>query len=204
MDTPITAAPNRYFAIGQALNGGFFAGLIKSGEQLFALIVAPRAEGEHDDIGWGKRGKNIPGAASFFDGKANTEAMAAAGSKVGKWAVGLTIGSFNDWYLPSRDELELLYRNLKPTPKENYVWRHGDNPSSVPPGYPYTNTAPAQTPVAAFQEGGAEALIDTLYWSSTQYSPYGAWYQNFVGGGQYGYDKGFQGRARAVRRSLIQ
>lgn len=40
------------------------------------------------------------------------------------------------------------------------------------------------------------------YWSSTQYSPDGAWNQHFVGGGQSLVLKGHELRARAVRRVL--
>ena len=41
---------------------------------------------------------------------------------------------------------------------------------------------------------------DGWYWSSTQCSPYGAWVQDFVDGGQLGYGKDLALRARAVRR----
>jgi hypothetical protein len=47
-----------------------------------------------------------------------------------------------------------------------------------------------------FQEG--------WYWSSTQCSPGSAWGQNFASGSQGYNDKDDQGRARAVRRFLIQ
>jgi hypothetical protein len=44
---------------------------------------------------------------------------------------------------------------------------------------------------------------DDWYWSSTQYSAYGAWGQLFDDGSQYYGDKDSQARARAVRRFLI-
>jgi hypothetical protein len=42
------------------------------------------------------------------------------------------------------------------------------------------------------------------YWSSTQFSPYLAWNQYFGGGNQNGNGKAYEGRARAVRRFVIE
>lgn len=44
---------------------------------------------------------------------------------------------------------------------------------------------------------------DVYYWSSTQYSAYGAWLQGFSYGNQYGDYKDYGGRARAVRRLIL-
>jgi hypothetical protein len=190
---------------GAAFGGGFFAGNIRVGEEVFALIVAPKSEGDHDDAPWNKSQKMVGGALSYFDGRANTEAMAEAGSKIASWARGLKIGGFDDWYIPSRDELELIYRNLKPRDRDNYTYRHGENPSSVPPGYPYTEKLPAQTDAEAFHEGGAEAMECAWYWSSTQCEPdsVGAWNQVFSNGNQGYTHKVYAGRVRAVRRLKI-
>ena len=170
--------------IGTSMGGGFYAGRIRIGEQVFALIVAPKAEGEHEDTPWNKSVKSVEGAQSYFDGAANTNAMALAGSKLAKWAQWLRIGGHDDWYLPSQDELEVMYRNLKPTTKNNDLWgRSGINISAVPPAYPYGSDAPAQTMAEAFQAGGDQAFDKAWYWSSTQHasnSDY-AWNQNFGG-----------------------
>ena len=190
-------------AVGSAFAGGFLAGRINIDGAPFALIVAPKAEGEHKDTPWGKL-KRVAGALSFFDGFANTAAMVDAGSKLAAWARGLKIGGHDDWYVPSRDELELCYRNLKPTKEENYCYR-GDNPSSIPVGYAYMPDAPAQTPIEAFKEGGAEAFDDSWYWSSTQFAGDGgyAWTQSFGYGNQLGDLKVNGCRCRAVRRVAI-
>jgi hypothetical protein len=42
------------------------------------------------------------------------------------------------------------------------------------------------------------------YWTSTQYSAYGAWLQYFYGGDQYGAYEDYEGRAVAVRRLVLQ
>jgi hypothetical protein len=192
--------------IGAAFGGGFFAGNFRIGDQTYGLIVAPKADGDHKAAPWNKSMKRVDGALSYCDGMANTEAMAAAGSALAKWARGLTITDQTDWYLPSRDELEIIYRNLKPGAAENYCsFRDGDNPSSVPVGYPYTEASPGQTDVEAFRTGGAEALEEEWYWTSTQSASgsYYAWDQVFFSGYQYGSRMSYACRARAVRRINI-
>lgn len=47
-----------------------------------------------------------------------------------------------------------------------------------------------------------ELFADAWYWSSTQYSPYNAWVQDFDCGTQLDDRKGYENRARAVRRVL--
>ncbi len=192
--------------IGTPFAGGFYAGRIRVGYQTYALFVAPKADGEHSDFAWNKSSKIVEGAMSFFDGMANTQAMAKAGSELAKWALDLRIGGHQDWYLPSMDELEVLYRNLKPIKQKNYLYaRSGINLSAVPPTYPYSADLPTQTSVEVFQAGGAEAFDDSWYWSSTQHaadSDY-AWCQDFSDGGQSSGNKSAALRARAVRRFAI-
>ena len=200
--TDTTTSTNLPAAIGMPFEGGHYAGCICVGEQMFALIAAPKGEGETEGA-YLPTYTDVPGACSYFDGMANTVAMAEAGSAIANWARGLQIGGHTDWYIPSRDELEMLYRAFKPTTDTNYGWRSGENPSSVPAGYPYTSTSPAQTPVEAFRADGAEAFDDRWYWSSTQYSANYAWYQYFDDGNQNTFVKAYEGRVRAVRRFLI-
>jgi hypothetical protein len=191
--------------IGAAFAGGFFAGLINVDGGTFALIVSPKAAGEHK-APWNAGTKTLPGAQSYSDGMQNTTAMAEAGSDLAEWARGLDIEGHTDWYIPSRDELELMYRNLKPTGQENYEsFRDGDNPSSAPVGYPYTEALPGQTSVEAFKDGKAESIDPVWHWSSTQYAagPSYAWYQGFNDGYQDDGHRSYEGRARAVRRLAI-
>ena len=192
--------------IGAPVGGGFYAGLIRQDDGIYVLAVAPKDGGEHDDIVWNDTTAAVAGAGSCFDGRANTVAMAEAGSALAKWALGLQINGSHDWYLPARDELEVIYRNLKPTSGNLVSFRDGDNASSVPPGYPYSRDLPAQTSAEHFQEGGREAFEEAWYWASTQsasYSDY-AWSQDFSGGYQDGGHKFTGLRARAVRRLKIQ
>lgn len=192
--------------IGTAMGGGFYGGSILIDGKQFALIVAPKAEGEHKPATWISDNKDVPGAKSYNDGLANTQAMAAAGSKLAQWALGLEIGGETDWYLPAQDELEIIYRNLKPTSDKNSCWaRSGINLSAVEPTRPYTPDFPSRTMSDAFQNGGSEAFDTNWYWSSTQ--PVSdsefAWYQSFSRGGQDYSSTGNELRARAVRRFPI-
>jgi hypothetical protein len=190
-------------AIGATFEGGYLAGYLNVDGKPHALIVAPKFDGEHDDITWNGNNKRVAGAQSYCNGMANTEAMVAAGSKLAQWARGLRIAGFDDWYLPSQDELEICYRAFKPTGEENALYgRSGCNASALPPTHPYAAELPAQTSADAFKEGGAEAFGDTWYWSSTQHAGdyYYAWCQYFDNGSQHGNRTDVQLRARAVRR----
>lgn len=188
---------------GAPWEGGYFAGIFTIGADVYGQVVASKAEGEHDRTIWHPKYEEIAGAGSFFDGLANTKAMAEAGSELAQWTLDLRIAGFDDWHIGARDQVELLYRGFKPTTEENYVYRNGDNPSSLPVGYPYSIHLPGQTPVELFRKGAAEAFEDVWYWTSTQYSALDAWYQDFDGGGQHADGKDDKGRARAVRRVKI-
>ena len=180
-------------SIGTPFEGGFFGGIVRVGAVLFAIAWAPKAAGETKGA-WLPDYQNAPGTDSCSDSLANTLA---------KWALDLRINGHDDWCLPARDVLELAYRHLKPTAQETYgYFRDGDNPSSVPAGYPYKAAPIVQTPVHAFQAGNAEAFEEGWYWASTQYSESSAWGQDFGNGTQLSYVKVYEGLARAVR--LIQ
>ncbi|WP_082054817.1 DUF1566 domain-containing protein [Cupriavidus basilensis] len=191
---------------GDAAGGGFYAGQIRQADGVYALIVAPKGTGEHAESVWNSDRSRVDGALSYFDGAANTAAMAEAGSDLAKWALGLQVNGNHDWYLPARDELELIYRNLKPTAGNYAGFRDGENPSSAPAGYAYTEELPTQTRVLLFQEDGSEVLEAEPYWSSTQSASnsYDAWVQGFNAGFQSLNLKSSEFRARAVRRLKIQ
>ncbi|MDN6872914.1 DUF1566 domain-containing protein [Pseudomonas citronellolis] len=197
----ITAIPT---VLGTPFGGGFYVGQFQDEGERFALIRAPKALGFHAPTRWSEAGILIPGANSFSNGLANTRAMAEAGCELGAWALSLTIDGHEDWYLGARDENELVYRVCKPTAQENWCsFRDGDNPSSLPPGYPYTAESPVQSPIEIFQEGGEEALEARGYWTSTLHGPYNAWVQDFGGGTQDGDHKGHARPAFAVRRIKV-
>ncbi|KAB0489730.1 DUF1566 domain-containing protein [Pseudomonas vancouverensis] len=197
---PVVTLP----AIGQPYGGGFFSGITRdpdTGKRYLNIT----AGAEHELIGaWGKYGEKIEGADSFTNGRANTEAMAAAGSELAQKALALRIGGYDDWAIPARDQQELQYRHFKPTTEANWQYgRSGDNPNSEPVGLLHTEDSPTQTTLEAFQVGGAEAFKPTWYWSSSQRSANDAFVMHFDGGGQYSFGKVIELRVRPVRSQLI-
>ncbi|MBL0918013.1 MAG: DUF1566 domain-containing protein [Hydrogenophaga sp.] len=186
--------------IGQPFEGGFYGGQIVShgGAKRLAVVWAPKADGETEGM-WLPEYQLVPGT-NCWHSMDNTRAMAAAGSPIAAWALDREIGGHRDWCIPARDVLELGYRHLKPTGYKTYGgFRDGDNPSSVPVGYPYAEALPVQTSVEAFREGSPQAFDEAWYWSSTQYSENYAWGQLSYYGYQLDDDKKFEGRVRLVR-----
>ncbi|WP_095067843.1 DUF1566 domain-containing protein [Pseudomonas sp. Irchel 3A18] len=187
--------------IGQPYGGGFFIGIIR--DPVTGLEYRQISAGVELELRgkWGEYGVKIAGADSFIDGRANTEAMAAAGSDLAKQVLALGDG----WAIPARDQQELQYRHLKPTTDENYCWnRDGDNPHSVPVGTLYTEHYPAQTAIEVFKSGGKEAFRPRYYWSSSQRSADFAFNLNFAVGDQSSHDKSGECFVRPVRSELIQ
>ncbi|WP_219096593.1 DUF1566 domain-containing protein [Pseudomonas sp. UMAB-40] len=191
--------------IGQPFGGGFFSGITRDPDtgKRYLNITAGAA---HELKGaWGEYGVKIEGANSFTNSRANTEAMAAAGSELAQKVLVLDIGGFTGWAIPARDVQELQYRHFKPTTEENWAnSRNGDNPNSEPVGQLYTEESPTQTTLSAFQEGGTEAFRDAWYWSSSQRSAYDAFPMTFgVGGQSLTGGKDSELRVRPVRSQLI-
>jgi hypothetical protein len=108
---PAVAIPT---VIGAQFGGGRYVGKYFVGEQAYALIVAPKDAGEHDETKWGGL-KEVKGALSYNDGLANTRSMAEAGSALAKWALALRIGDYDDWHIPSRLESLVMFGETKGT-----------------------------------------------------------------------------------------
>lgn len=168
-----------FAVIGAPLAGGFFGGeMVVAGER-FALIVSPKAEGEKMNIEYKLKDRGTAdGTDSDDDGIVNSGKINDSNHPAAHFCNGLQIGGFDDWYLPSRDELMMLWRNLGPRRKN--------------------------TP-ELFMEDAAEAFDTEWYWSSTEYAQYSgyAWVVGFVIGFQDGYDKDDGCGVRAVRRLKI-
>jgi hypothetical protein len=201
--------------IGLSVEGGFFAGLIShtaNGVATHALIVAPAATGASGagytittDLAWQSTGSTT-GATSSFNGAANTALM--INSPAANFCTGLSLGGFNDWYLPARYEMDIAYFHLKPTTTSNSTsW--GLNDYSVPKRTSnYTAGSPTQTSIAAFQFGNTEAFItNDPHWSSTENTSTQAWDLSFNDGTQspttpFG-SKTTTKRVRAFRRIAL-
>lgn len=203
----------------------------------YRVIVAPKSSGEDSSKQWKNANTAGPsGVGTLTEGSKATAAMVADGNSTvypaAHFCNDLSIGGYSDWYLPARDELELIWRNLKPVTNNNYTTTdrptgatpdyknlgslgdtantHGLNNNSDPQGVAYTSGSPAQTSVAAFQTGGAEAMTfgsnAGVYWSSTEYSTTFAWTQFYITSSPGYQANGFKTTSnyvRAVRRSII-
>jgi hypothetical protein len=199
--------------IGEAYEGGFFAGTIShtaNGVATHALIVAPAATGATGGgytipttLTWKTTNTTTAGTTSPFDGAANSANMNNADHPAAQFCEGLSIGGYSDWYLPARYELDIAYQNLKPTTGSNNTSR-GINPYSVPERtVNRTADVPAQTSVAAFQSGGAEAFVASFHWSSTENNATTAWALTFGSGDQDNGGKGEENRVRAFRKLAL-
>ena len=79
------------------------------------LIAAPNDQSTNAE--WGCEGININDAefSEIGSGLSNTNAIVSKCSEMSyaaKICFELTLGNYDDWYLPSKDELNLLYTNL--------------------------------------------------------------------------------------------
>jgi hypothetical protein len=193
------------------------------------LILAPKSVGEAGPVQYKTANTASPAETrTLTNGKAATAAMVAAGSHpAAAFCAGLSVGGYIDWYLPARDELELIWRNLKPVTNNNSTAAQpvatasytrdgnyggyggmGYNRHSAPPGAAYGGSVPAQTPLIDFQAGGAEAMGfgADYYWSSSEFSDTHGWrqyYDTSTPGHQHNLTKTTSHRARAVRRSIL-
>lgn len=208
--------------IGEAFGGGFYIGNIVQGGTEYYIIVAPKSSGENSSKQYKTSNSAAPSATQTLNnGPASSSSMNSSTYPAAQFCEGLTIGGYTDWYLPSRDELELCYRNLKPTtqsnftlnrPKSSITYPEGDdlssdtmgvNRNSSPTGAAYTSGTPSQTSVTDFIAGGTEAFATVYYWTSSESSASQSWRQNFANAFQTNTFKDNAGYIRAVRRGRV-
>jgi len=110
---------------------------------------------------WGAYEKNLSGTSTEIGaGKRNTQLIidflktTGETGKAAQLCANLNFGGLNDWFLPSKDELDLLYKNLKNRNIGNFI-----------------------TTVDNLNESH-------IYWSSSQFNNYVSWFQNFNDGFQ--------------------
>jgi len=194
---------------GEPYGGGYYGGKIKFSDGDYLIIVAPKAASASKQLKTANSATS--GTTSTHDGLSNSNAMNDSSHPAAQYCRAYAGGGFSDWYLPAQDELEVLYRNLKPTTTANATGERGtgamgSNANSVPVGDAYTAGSPAQTAAVAFRSGGTEAFVAGRYWSSSQHpAPFtdAAWSQDFSNGDQEGYTKPTTMAVRPVRRIKI-
>lgn len=163
-------------ALGEAFEGGFFGGEITINGDRFALVVAPKVAGESMNLQYKKKKLDtFDGTDLDDDGFYNSCQTNDANHPGAQFCRSLQIAGHDDWYLPSRDELIIIWMALGPNRK--------NTPES-------------------FRAGSPEAFDDEWYWSSTEHAQgsYGAWVVGFDNGFQDTSNKGNNDGVRAVRR----
>lgn len=196
--------------IGQAYGGGYYAGQIAVGGGGVAthyLIVAPKASGEVLGT-WGDYGVTTA-QTSVINGPANTIALAALGASYeaatfcNNLNSGAGLNTYKDWYMPAKNELEVLYYFLKPSTDGNNT-SYGSNANAVSPepvSQDYTSGSPAQTSAGiGFRLGETNAFVNDYYWSSSEVTASAAFRQGFDIGNQISGNKFRYYYVRAVRR----
>lgn len=194
--------------IGEPYGGGFYAGKINDGGTEYYIIVSPKADGESSSLTWKTSLTATSGTGSVIDGPTNSSNMNNSSHPAAQFCEGLSISGYSDWYLPAKNELEVCYYNLKPSTTTNHL-SSGTNANAVPARLSnYTSSDPAQTSVADFQSGGAEAFAPQTHWTSTEFSSGNAWAQFFgafddFSGLQLDDNKLSRYYVRAIRRELV-
>lgn len=128
-------------------------------------------------LAWSATNDLISTGTYIGAGKTNTNSIVAFYGAGETYAAGLcdslTLGDYNDWFLPSKDELGKMYRNLASGIDENSV---------------------IFTPVGDFAVG------DNAYWSSSGNAVDSAWKTWFATGSGYNVAKSGTLYVRAARR----
>ncbi|MDR2376952.1 MAG: DUF1566 domain-containing protein [Treponema sp.] len=118
----VTAAPvpaTQEYEIGDTGPAGGVIFFINPQAGEWTYLEAAPASTE-TQIRWGANGVDAGGkGASIGEGKTNTQTILRAMNEVGvsvpavQYCVNLNQGGFQDWFLPSKAELNLMYSNLK-------------------------------------------------------------------------------------------
>jgi len=208
--TTPAAAPT---VIGQAYGGGYYGGQIgASSTATHYLVVGPKASAQSGSTLKYKNGSNThpPGTFSLVDGPQNTSLIVADGNSTlypaAHYCNDLVVGGYSDWYLPAKNELEVLYYNLKPDTTNNDT-SYGINANAIPArGSNYTTGTPARTSLTDWQlPSGAECFVygAGAYWSSSTAGYVAAWSLRFWQGTMYQGYKTNAGYVRAIRRVAV-
>ena len=196
---------------GTPMGGGYYAGQISTtgdGVATHYLIVADKTLGQTTGLVWGPTA-TVTGVTSVIDGPGNSAALGALGIgyEAANFCLTLDINGYTDWYLPSKNELEVCYYYFKIQGGNNYFYRSNANAVAPEPiSTNYTQILPPPTTAEAFIYGsGAQAFDFAWYFTSTEVNNNIAGSQSWYNGSQGGSNKtdSTNTRVRAIRRVPI-
>lgn len=97
-------------AVGSSFGGGYYTGAVTSPSNYY-LVVAPNATGCAQCV-WKTTITISPNTTSCDNGYSNTyDGLANAEHPAGNFTATRSLNGFSDWYLPARNELNILYTN---------------------------------------------------------------------------------------------
>jgi hypothetical protein len=129
------------------------------------------------DIGWGYRNTR----AIVLQGNTDTATSAAALADAHTVTVSGVL--YDDWFLPSKDELNQMCKWLKGITGDNLT----------------TLTTVCPDGFVLNSGSGATGFLTDYYWSSSEVNASTAWFQFLVNGNGYGFDKSGTLRVRPIR-----
>lgn len=154
--------------IGDAYEGGYYAGQINDGGTIYNLVISPKS-GSTNKFQFAKQYDSFTsGASSRTNGPANTLSASTSTTNgqtdhlPSNSIYNLTYNGYSDWYIPAIDELQVLYANMKPSSDASNT-SYGSNANSVPPRGNYTANDPLPTSFSY-----SIALEASTHFSSTQ------------------------------------
>jgi len=163
--------------IGQSFGGGIYVGDYKLSSTNYRLIVAPaNSAGVRANQQFSTTDSSTAGSTSFLsyrDGYNNTyNALTASNFVAAAYARGLTLNGYDDWYLPSIEELMTVYWNCKPTTASNWTFSffgpnqlfNGSTSNSIPSRPAYSSSSPGQTTATILRSTGSEAFTTSSSW----------------------------------------
>ena len=162
--------------IGQRVPGGYFTGVNRINNNAYAIVVAHKST-ESSGLSFKTSSDSIVVSTSCIDGFSNSHIVDKNEYPKIQYCCSIVNDGCADFYAPSKNELELCYRYLKPsgdiTQPVNVVANklNGVNTSSIPPVSNYITYSPLQTLVITFQANNAEAFSNRYYWSCTEFLP---------------------------------